>query len=282
MADGGGFKGNDPALAARQRQMEKQRVKMMADFANGKQQRWLALIHGLLARTTPPQHTTAERERIARDSQVNVGSDKFVSQALDVEAELKRDTVGLVHLDEFQRIRGQLEEEKKRKEEEAAAASRKARIGGVAVKQKKKSMLQKGKLSFDDDLDGDDGNGFNNGNGDLDDGAMPAKKRRLKKDPTVDTSFLPDKDREEKERALRESLKQEWIDQQEAIKKEEIRVDVSYWDGSGHAGSVVCMKGDKIGHMLQKAKELYPQISRTAVDNLVFIKEDTILPHVCE
>jgi protein FAM50 len=178
-----------------------------------------------------------------------------VSQALDVEAELKRDTVGLVHLDEFQRRREQLELEKQRKLEEAA---RKAKLGAVAGKIKKKSLVDKGKLSFDDDLEGEGGdftamksnkskssknkavsleNGGENGEepADLE---LPFKKKP-KKDPTIDTSFLPDKERETKERELREQLKQEWLSQQEAIKQEEIRVDVSYWDGSGHAGSVV-------------------------------------------
>jgi len=38
------------------------------------------------------------------------------------------------------------------------------------------------------------------------------------KDPTVDTSFLPDRERDEKERQERLRLKLEWLAEQERIK----------------------------------------------------------------
>lgn len=38
------------------------------------------------------------------------------------------------------------------------------------------------------------------------------------KNPEVDTSFLPDREREERERQEREALRQEWVAQQEKIK----------------------------------------------------------------
>lgn len=44
-------------------------------------------------------------------------------------------------------------------------------------------------------------------------------KKKVKKNPTVDTSFLPDKEREEAERKEREKLKEEWLAQQEKIKR---------------------------------------------------------------
>lgn len=40
------------------------------------------------------------------------------------------------------------------------------------------------------------------------------------KDPTVDTSFLPDREREEMERQQREELRKEWLKRQEEIKSE--------------------------------------------------------------
>lgn len=69
------------------------------------------------------------------------------------------------------------------------------------------------------------------------------KKSRFGKDPTVETSFLPDKDREIKERAQREQLKQEWLAKQERIKKERLNVTYSYWDGSGHRREIIIPKG---------------------------------------
>jgi protein FAM50 len=55
----------------------------------------------------------------------------------------------------------------------------------------------------------------------------------------VDTSFLPDREREEEERREREKLRQEWLQQQEKIKDEDIEVTYSYWDGTGHRRSVM-------------------------------------------
>jgi protein FAM50 len=73
-------------------------------------------------------------------------------------------------------------------------------------------------------------------------GAAPKKK--VAKNPTVDTSFLPDREREQQEREMRETLRQEWLKNQEVIKKEEVEVVYSYWDGSGHRKSVrVCLLG---------------------------------------
>ena len=67
----------------------------------------------------------------------------------------------------------------------------------------------------------------------------PVKKAKLSKNPNVDTSFLPDRGREEAERKERERLRLEWLETQEAIKAEEIEVTYSYWDGTGHRKSVM-------------------------------------------
>jgi len=68
------------------------------------------------------------------------------------------------------------------------------------------------------------------------------KKAKLSKNPNVDTSFLPDKDREEAERKERERLRLKWLETQEKVKQEDIEVTYSYWDGSGHRKSVmVCI-----------------------------------------
>lgn len=67
--------------------------------------------------------------------------------------------------------------------------------------------------------------------------------KKIKKDPTVDTSFLPDREREEEENRLREELRQEWAEQQQKLKEEEIDITFSYWDGSGHRRTVRVKKG---------------------------------------
>lgn len=64
------------------------------------------------------------------------------------------------------------------------------------------------------------------------------KKSKFGKDPNIDTSFLPDREREEEERRAREELRQEWLRKQDEIKKETIQITYSYWDGSGHRKEV--------------------------------------------
>lgn len=58
------------------------------------------------------------------------------------------------------------------------------------------------------------------------------------KNPAVDTSFLPDREREERERIEREELRKEWLARQDKMKNETIEITYSYWDGSGHRKSV--------------------------------------------
>ena len=65
------------------------------------------------------------------------------------------------------------------------------------------------------------------------------QRKKFRKNPAVDTSFLPDREREDAERREREQLRQEWLKRQEDMKKEEIEITYSYWDGSGHRRSVV-------------------------------------------
>jgi protein FAM50 len=48
------------------------------------------------------------------------------------------------------------------------------------------------------------------------------------KDPTADTSFLPDRAREAEEASLRLKLQEEWKHKQELIKKEQIQIVYSY------------------------------------------------------
>jgi len=106
-----------------------------------------------------------------------------------------------------------------------------------------------------------------------------SKRPKLIKNPSVDTSFLPDRDREENERRMREDLRQKWLKDQEGTKKEEIEITYSYWDGSGHRKSVTCTKGDDIGTFLEKCRQQFPELRGIGVDNLMYIKEDLIIPH---
>ena len=110
-------------------------------------------------------------------------------------------------------------------------------------KSKKRKKNSRSTLSFaldDEDPEADSSHSVkeNATNGE-DDNEPPVKRNKLKKNPNVDTSFLPDREREEAERKERERLRLEWLTNQEQIKKEDIEITYSYWDGSGHRKTVV-------------------------------------------
>ena len=105
-----------------------------------------------------------------------------------------------------------------------------------AKKAKKRKKTTKATLSFALDDEGDDDGDLRQNENDGDE--PPTKRSKLKKNPNVDTSFLPDREREEAERKERERLRLEWLTKQEQMKKEDIEVVYSYWDGSGHRKSV--------------------------------------------
>jgi protein FAM50 len=97
-------------------------------------------------------------------------------------------------------------------------------------------------------------------------------KKRFTKNPNVDTSFLPDRHREESERIERELLRQKWLAEQERIKAEPIEITYSFWDGSGHRKVVEVKKGDDIACFLGKCRAQFPELRATSVENMMYIK----------
>ncbi|EFX68911.1 hypothetical protein DAPPUDRAFT_62813, partial [Daphnia pulex] len=109
------------------------------------------------------------------------------------------------------------------------------------------------------------------------------KKAKGNKNPDVDTSFLPDRDREEEENKLREELRQEWVTKQEALKQEPIEITYSYWDGSGHRKTTRMKKGNTIYQFLQRCldslRKDFHELKTISADQLMYVKEDLIIPH---
>ncbi|KAJ6240148.1 xap-5 protein-related [Anaeramoeba flamelloides] len=104
-------------------------------------------------------------------------------------------------------------------------------------------------------------------------------KKRSKKNPTVDTSFLPDKERDLQEKKERLALKKKWNEEQEKIKNEKIEVTYSYWDGTGHRRTMIVKKGTTISSFLHQVRTVFQrELKGAEVEDLMFIKEDLILP----
>lgn len=114
-------------------------------------------------------------------------------------------------------------------------------------------------------------------------GESSVANKRIRKNPDVDTSFLPDREREEEENQLREELRQQWVSQQTTLKEQEIPVTFSYWDGSGHRKNLAMKKGHTIYQFLQKCLEMlrkdFSELKTVMADQLMYVKEDLILPH---
>ncbi|EDP45249.1 hypothetical protein MGL_0238 [Malassezia globosa CBS 7966] len=99
------------------------------------------------------------------------------------------------------------------------------------------------------------------------------------KNPHVDTSFLPDREREASEHQMREKIKNVWHAEQDKIKAEEIEVVYSYWDGRGHRRHVTCQKGTTIFSFLELCRKQVPELRSVTSERLMYIKEDIIIPH---
>lgn len=237
-----------------------------------------------------------ERQKadLAKESERNrTGSDRFVGKNDSMEDALKKSTIGLVHLEEFQKLRSELEEEKRRE----AARTNELKVEEKAAKKNKKVKKERSKLSFAMDDEEEESiagpstiraapNGKRKrnaedkaANGDALDDSPPIVKKTSLKNPNVDTSFLPDRDREEAERRMREELRQEWLRKQEEMKKEDVEITYSYWDGTGHRKTVLCKKGDTIAHFLERCRQQVSELRGVSVDSMMYIKEDLIIPH---
>ncbi|XP_026194518.1 uncharacterized protein LOC34619459 [Cyclospora cayetanensis] len=108
-------------------------------------------------------------------------------------------------------------------------------------------------------------------------------RKRIGKDPSVDTSYLPDKERDAQLAAERQQLIEEYRQKEEREKRMPLCVTYSYWDGTGHRRRIQVLRGSTVGEFLATAKrELereFVELRSVATENLMYVKEDLILPH---
>lgn len=139
------------------------------------------------------------------------------------------------------------------------------------AEKEKKRKKEAAMLSFDygDDECNDEQNSISN--------------KKLNKNPNVDTSYLADKERDQRIEDEKNRLHREWLEEQLRVKKEQLEVTYSYWDGSGHRQSIIIEKGITIFKFLEKVKtdlsSKFKELRSMSSENLIFVKEDTILPH---
>lgn len=229
------------------------------------------------------QEEIETRKRKIED-ELKIGSiqNKFASHYDAVEQQLKSNTIGLVTLDE---MKAKQEDVIKKRQLQLAKKDAQARLIEKEKERKKKKEQQKiASLSFDPDEEEEEEEEEEvEEEIPKEEVEVTGKKKRLGKNPDVDTSFLPDRDREEEENKLREQLRQEWEERQEKMKNEEIDITYSYWDGSGHRRQARMKKGNSIQQFLQKCLESlrreFNDLKVVSVDQMMYVKEDLIIPH---
>ncbi|KAK1304160.1 Protein XAP5 CIRCADIAN TIMEKEEPER [Acorus calamus] len=194
-----------------------------------------------------------------------------------LETAFKKETVGLVTREQYVEkrvnIRNKIEEEEKEKLQKLQQEEEEL----LLQKRKKRKTRGNSRLSFADEIeDGSEEEGSGNESSKFING-------KLGKDPTVETSFLPDSEREAEEQAERERLARQWQREQEQIRNEPLEITYSYWDGTGHRRVIQVRKGDTIGEFLRAVQQQlapeFREIRTTSVENLLYVKEDLIIPH---
>lgn len=217
----------------------------------------------------------AVRNKIKGENSTSVSriDEKFNCGSDSLEQEFRERTVGLVSAKDFREAREVVDKAKKESAANQRNADEKdaARLAEKKARQraeKRKKMVSA--LSFDMD-DGEE----------EEEVIVPPKK--VSKNPDVDTSHLPDRQRDEAIAREKERLRREWEEQQEAIKGEMIEVTYSFWDGSGHRKAIEVKKGCTIGRFLEFVKlqlsPEFPELRCVGSDSLMYVKEDLIIPH---
>lgn len=234
------------------------------------------LIHIAKRRERTKEAIEQRRKKIEEETQhLKTGiSTKFTANYDAVEETLKSSTVGLVTLDEMREKQKDVIE---LRESQLASDGSTHRGPQKTSLDKDTKSNQKRVLSFtfeDDDEDDEDGKKPN---------VSTPPKKRVGMDPTVETSFLPDREREEELTRLKEDLAKEWQALQEKEKNEEINVAFAYWDGSSHRRDLRMKKGNTISQFLARALEIlkreFSELRPAVTENLMFVKEDLIIPH---
>ncbi|XP_021191951.3 protein FAM50 homolog [Helicoverpa armigera] len=256
-------------------------------------------MHLMKKREKAQQEVKLRKKKIEEDLKMVNIENKFATHYDAVEQQLKSSTIGLVTLDEMKAKQEHIVREREKKLAQKKAEKEKERQKEIEAKQaqKNKQKRQIQALSFDmneeeeDDDEEREEDAAEESSADekppADDKSWRDKEepvfKKIKKNPDVDTSFLPDREREEADLKLREELRLEWVMTQASLKDEPITVTFSYWDGSGHRRNVTLKKGNSIYQFLQRCLDtLRPEFSElktVSADQLMYVKEDLILPH---
>lgn len=257
---------------ADQRDFEQRKKQIQSEFGNNKDARQNAIGSKFAgASATVTMSASAVAERTFQEATVGLVTAEAFRELKKAAIEGPSATSAAAAIQQQQ----ELSQADQVAREKAAKKARKQRI-----KERKQRMAT---LSFagDEEVEQDDDD-YHAANGAVA-VAVAAAVASAKKDPTIDTSFLPDKARDAERDAERQRLIEEWKIQQEQVKQERLEIVYSYWDGSGHRRTVTVKKGDTIETFLELVRRdlcaEFRELVNTGSDALVYVKEDLMLPH---
>lgn len=151
------------------------------------------------------------KNKIKTDNAATIGSidNKFSSASDVLEQEFRRKTVGLVSADDFRKAREEATDTKAESQKHAEWKEQKAAANKLQARELKRKKIASS-LSFE--MDGEE-------DAEEAESEVFKNKKRLK-DPSVDTSYLPDRERDREINEKKAQLQKEWLDRQEQIKNE--------------------------------------------------------------
>lgn len=205
-----------------------------------------------------------KRDSLRKESKISLSTAKFVSQTDDRSVKLARDTVGLVRLEQFQRIREDLEQGETSGAE--AAAQREA--------ERERQRKLQARLSFELDAE-EEAEPANK------DSNPVSKRKRLGPNPGVKSYFEAADLKAQSDAFLDASAAQKAAEKEAraaAARSTPIRLTLSFYDGADHRFFVDFKRGDSITEMLAKCRLEYGPLRGTLLENLLFVKENLILP----
>lgn len=237
-------------------------------------------MHLMKKREKAQKEIEFRKKKIEEDLKISNIENKFAAHYDAVEQQLKSSTIGLVTLDEMKAKQENIVKERERKLAQKQLEKEREQQRQLEAKQAEKNRQKRQIQALSFDLAGEEEDSEES---EEKEEIEELPKKKIRKNPDVDTSFLPDREREEEENKMREELRQEWAAKQSSLKEEEIDITFSYWDGSGHRKTVRMKKGNSVYQFLQRCLELlrkeFSELKTVTADQLMYVKEDLILPH---
>lgn len=202
-------------------------------------------------------YETKKAQIRAENSTISDINTKFSSGSDHIDDEFRRKTVGLVSAHRFRELRETVELNK-----DPSKTKNLDQPEEGNSKRKKPSSL----LSFNEDVEDE-----------------LAPRKRIGKDPTANTSFLADKDRDERLRQETASRDADHAQRSFVEMKEDFELNYSYWDGSGLRKKVTIKKGSSVETIMSACRlqllHEVPELRAVSPSSLLLVVQGKIIPH---